>query len=741
MKEKILELLKEKDLSILEIEKKLKVKGQSAFASLMKTLNQLEDEKKIEFTQENRYRLLNNDQYTQTGILSVNRAGNGFIDGASESTFIGYEDLNGALDGDEVAIKLTDSQPGHLKGIVTKIIKHSHTQVVGNVSLKDDRLVFIPDDKTISPEIKITNFKDFPKIAGSKAIATITDFHYPFQGKIKQLIGPVCKPGVDVEGILSQHNIFAKFPEAVTKECSLLPKEVTKEELVGRKDLSSYSFVTIDGDDAKDFDDAVYLEKQNENYLLSVSIADVSHYVKENSPLDKEAYNRGTSVYVVDRVVPMLPNALSENLCSLMPNQIRLTQTCEMRVNNEGKVTSYKIYPSYIRSHYRLTYNEVNAVLNKDNATLHHYRDIVEMLEGMAELSALIRQQRYDAGAIDFETTESEIKVNKKGEVISIEPRVRDKAEKLIEDFMILANNCVAREMDSKQYPSIYRVHDRPSLKKLTEFKDLCTNLHYPFKVDYDTVTSTQFQQLLSQVKDQPEYAVLSRIMLRTMAKAKYEPECKPHFGLALDKYLHFTSPIRRYPDLIVSRMLRKYLYEKDNSSKDLENDFAVMEQISVHASDRERNANDAEYAVDALKMAQYMENHLGDIYEGIITSVTGFGLFVSLPNTVEGLVKMAALSDDYYVYDQTNYTLIGQHRHRIFTIGQGVQVQCVSASPSEHSVGFIILGLKDDHRNKKSHRPSKRPLKSNNFKSKTTTRKRVVKHGKNQRKTNFRKS
>ena len=461
--------------------------------------------------------------------------------------------------------------------------------------------------------------------------------------------------------------------------------------------------ITIDGEDARDLDDAISIEKTEQGYRLYVHIADVSHYVTAGSALDKEAYARGTSVYVVDRVVPMLPHALSNGICSLNPKVDRCTLTCMMEINRKGTVIDYQIYPSVINSDERMTYTAVNAILEGDEQVQKQYPHLLKMCLDMKVLSGIIRKRREKLGAIDFDTNEAKILVNEKGKPVDIVLRERKEAERIIEDFMIAANETVAAHVRWLEIPSMFRIHEQPEPKRIREFARIAKTLGYTFTGGIQNVYPAQLQAMLKEAKGEDNYSVLSTFMLRSMQKARYDRRCIGHFGLALKNYLHFTSPIRRYPDLVVHRMLRKYFFEGLQDSEKMARDEQWIEDAAYQASERERNAIDAERAVEDMKKAEYMEGRIGRQYDGVISGITRFGLFVELANTVEGLVHISTIDDDYYHYDDETKCLIGEHSANVYRMGQRVRVVCVAANRFKREIDFELVVKK-----KKKHRRGK---------------------------------
>ncbi len=700
MKQKILDILaiQKKAVSYSYLKEELHIETKEDFTLFMKTINQCIDDFEIVETDQHELVLLEYSTLLK-GILRINRKGFGFVDGEEQSVYIHERNLHGALDEDEVLAKVWTNKDGSVEGSVYKIVKNKLKNIVGNIRKRNNRLTFIPDSETITHPIKITNMNDLPLVDGHKVICKILSYGSVLTCEIEQIIGHINDPGVDIQGILLAHDIQAEFPSEVIRQAKSLTKQISDEERAKRKDLTRRIIITIDGDDAKDLDDAISIKRLKDGaFRLGVHIADVSHYVQANTPLDKEAYNRSTSVYVVDRVVPMLPHILSNDICSLQPKEERLTITCEMDIDKDGNVFNYQLFPSIIRSTERMTYNNVNRILAGDYRLITKYKHIYDSIIAMAQLSEIIRNKREGNGSIDFEKPEAIIELNEQGKIADIRVRERHYAEKMIEDFMVTANECVAKHMKWLEYPCLYRIHEQPSLKKMREFVRIAKIMGYTWNGGIQSVYPKQFQELLNESRNTDAYPILSTTMLRSMSKAKYDKTCVGHFGLALNEYLHFTSPIRRYPDLIVHRMLRKYGFEQCIDTEQLEHDILLLEDMAQQTSYQERNAVDAEREVEDMKKAEYMETQVGKIFNGIISGITNFGVFVELPNTIEGLVHVSEMRDDHYNFSQEAYAMIGQRTHKMYRIGQKVKVKCIKASRFTQSVDFAFVEKERGH-------------------------------------------
>lgn len=668
-----------------------KIENSRDFTQLMKDLNQLEDEYLIIRDHKNRYFTLE-QRNCFTGILKVNPKGFGFVENEEMSIYANRGELKKALDGDRVMARIITNRDGSVECEIMKVITHTMKTVVGVIKKREKRTWFLPDNEMQDRKFKITNLKSFKLVNDTKVQLYIEKYGNPLECSILRVLGHKYDPGVDILSILLEHDIEPQFPKQVMKEVNLMKEEIGEQEKQGRYDLTNQMIITIDGDDSKDLDDAVSVEKIDGGYRLGVHIADVSHYVKAGSAIDREAYERGTSVYVVDRVVPMLPHALSNGICSLNPKVERLTLSCIMDINEKGDIFNYKIVPSVIRSFERMTYKNVNRMLAHDPKMCRRYEPILPMVGMMEELSLIIRKKRQDGGNIDFDTKESKILVDGKGKVKDIVLRERGESERIIEDFMICANECVAAHVKYLELPSIYRVHETPDAKKMREFALIASTLGFRFKGDVKNVYPKQLQQMLENAKEDPSYSVLSTYMLRSMKKARYDVNCLGHFGLGLKEYTHFTSPIRRYPDLIVHRMLRKYFFQQVEDPIIYDNDICWIDEVANHSSQKERNAIEAEREVDDLKKCEYMERYVGAKYNGIVSSVTKFGIFVELDNTVEGLVHVSAMQEDHYYFDERSKMLIGERSGNTYRMGQKVRIKVVGASKLKRQIDFEIV-------------------------------------------------
>lgn len=705
----ILHLIEKKEykgMTAAELSRTLRMEDSASFTLLLKLLNELEGEHRIARDKRERYFLSEQLGYV-IGVLRINPKGFGFVETEEKSFYIAKDAIGLGMDKDLVYARTWTNNDLSTEGEVCDVLEHRTTHLVGVVKIKDNEKYFLPDSNLLNRRFKITNYDSFHLVNDSKVLLKIDAYGSVLKCHIEKEIGYKYDPGIDILSILLEKDIDPEFNEAVKKEVLQIEEEISEKETKNREDLRALLTITIDGEDARDLDDAISIEKTEEGYRLYVHIADVSYYVRAGSAIDKEAYHRGTSVYVVDRVVPMLPHALCNGICSLHPHVDRLTLTCRMDLDRSGAIEAYKLFPSVINSDERMTYTDVNKILNGDGEVQKRYPHLLEMCLHMKVASSLIRRRREKLGAIDFDTREAKILVNEKGKPTDIVLRERGDAERMIEDFMIAANETVAAHMKWMEIPSMYRVHEAPEPKKMREFARIAKTLGYTLQGGIQHVYPLQLQNMLKEAKGQDTYFVLSSFMLRSMQKARYDNRCLGHFGLALKEYLHFTSPIRRYPDLVVHRMLRRYFFHSEASAERMLKDEAWCEGAAQQASDRERNAVDAEREVDDMKKAEYMERFVGSVFSGIVSGITKFGLFVELENTVEGLVHISSITDDYYHYDEISRTLIGEHTASVYRMGQSVRVRCVGANRFKREIDFELLP--DQQRKKKQKAQSGR--------------------------------
>ena len=694
MEDKILELLNNKDVSysVEEIEEYLNINTVDELKELLKTLNKMEEECLVYRTKKNKYMLFDNSNL-KIGKLMSTKKGFGFVEiENSEDIFVAQDNLNGAINGDEVIVEITSRKGLKLEGRILRIVDRKIKQFVGTVYYKNNKCLIDLDDKKINISIQVDNDKTMGAVAGHKVLVRLLNKidNYNYKGVIIKIIGHKDDPGVDILSIALKYEFEDIFPEEVIEELKDIPSSISPEELKGRTDLRDQMIFTIDGDDTKDIDDAISIKKlDNGNYELGVHIADVSYYVKPNSALDEEAYKRGTSVYLANTVIPMLPHELSNGICSLNPNVDRLAISCVMEIDSTGEVVNYDIFESVIKSNIQMTYKKVNSVL-ENNVIPDGYEKYVDSLRMMQELANILRDNKVRRGYIDFEIDEPKIITNDFGEAIDVVLRERGTGEKLIEDFMIAANETVARHISYMDYPFIYRVHGEPSEEKIENFLRFVNVLGYNVH-KIRKITPKSMQELLDELKETDEYTILSSLLLRSMQKAVYDKNNIGHFGLASKCYTHFTSQIRRYPDTTVHRLLRTYLFNKNINMDTLKYWDQKLISIGEHTSERERASIECEREVDDMKMAEYMEQHIGEEFTGIISGVMSFGMFIELPNKIEGLIRLDDLKDDYYRYDESTFSIIGNNNKRGYRLGDSVTVVVKAASKANHTVDFIL--------------------------------------------------
>lgn len=697
MKEKILSILEESDkaLSIDELDSALNLNTIEETKEFSDALRELEDSYEIYRSNKNRYMLLENSNLRK-GILRMNKKGFGFVEvsGEEEDIFIAPDNINKALNNDTVIVEILNKNSGEKReGRIVKTLERDLSTIVGEIYFKKDKGYIIPDDKKLDIQLEIDRDKSHGAVDGHKVVVKILRniTKNKYKGEVVRIIGHKNDPGVDILSIVCKYEINDTFPEEVIEELDSIPEEVREQDKKGRKDLTDVTIFTIDGDDTKDIDDAISVEKlKNGNYKLGVHIADVSYYVKEGSPLDKEAMDRGTSVYLVDRVIPMLPHKLSNGICSLNPGVERLAISCVMEIDNNGKTVDYEIFPSIIKSRLQMTYKKVNQVIEK-NEIPEGYEPFVNDLKLMDELSQIIRKAKINRGYIDFDVDEAKIIVDENCHPTDIVLRNRGRGENLIEDFMIQANECVATHIFYMDLPFIYRVHEYPKEEKIRDFISFVQSLGYTVKFNTKDISPKAIQNLINQLKDKKEFKVLSSLLLRNMQKAIYLPQNLGHYGLASKCYTHFTSPIRRYPDTTVHRLLRTYLFNDDMSNQTINKWQEKLVYIAENSSFKERESVECEREVEDMKMAEYMEDHIGEEYKGIISGVTNFGMFIQLDNLVEGLIHVNDMKD-YFSFDEVTQSLIGERTKEKFTLGDEVLIKVKAASKEAKTIDFELV-------------------------------------------------
>ena len=699
MRDAILDILTKSNsaLTIMEISNQLNLKTPEQVKELIEEVNKLVDDFTIYRSNKDKYMLFENS-HLKKGRLSVTTKGYGFviIDGEKDDIYVDEKNMRGALNNDIVVVEPFKGRDGKIEGRITRVLKKENNLIVGEYTVLDNHPHFIPDDKKLKMEILLDERDCENLVPGHKIqVSIVKDLgKYKYKGEVVRVIGHKNDPGVDILSIVYKYGINDKFSDEVIKELDNIPNEVSESEKQGRRDLRDKVIFTIDGDDTKDIDDAVSIEKKGDNYILGVHIADVSYYVKEGTELYKEAYDRSTSVYLVDRVIPMLPHKLSNGICSLNPNVDRLAISCVMEINPNGKVVNHDIFESVIRSRKQMTYNNVNKIL-KNEEIPEGYEEFSEDLKLMNELAKILRKNKLNRGYLDFDASEAKILVDEKGKPYDIVLRVQDDAENLIEDFMIAANETVATHIYWMELPFVYRVHEVPDEEKINEFIKAISLLGYNIKGSRHFENPKAMKSILDQLKDKEEFPILSTMLLRCMKKAVYKEENLGHYGLASKCYTHFTSPIRRFPDTTVHNLLRKYLFNEPNEhelKKLIDCWNAKLPELCEHTSKKERDAIDCERDVDSMKMAEYMESHIGEEYDGVISSIMSFGMFIQLDNLVEGLVHISEIKGDYYIYNDSTKTLKGQKKGKEYKMGQKVRIVVTNASKENSTVDFNLV-------------------------------------------------
>lgn len=699
MRDAILDVLKNSDkaLDIYELQDMLNVNTVENTTALMEELRKLEDDVVIYHSNKDKYMMLDNS-HLRKGVMRANKRGFGFVEveGMNDDIYVSQENMNGAIHEDIVLVEITSKMNiERLEGRILKIIKRQVERYIGEINFdKKGKGHITLDDQKIKLNIEVPKDKAMNAVDGHKVVVELTkkvNKNTKYEGKVIEVIGHKHDPGVDILSIIYKYNINVEFPDDVKEEVKEIPSEVSEEEMVGRRDLRDEVIFTIDGDDTRDIDDAISIEKlPNGNYKLGVHIADVSYYVKEGSPLDVEAQERGTSVYLVDRVIPMLPHELSNGICSLNPNVDRLAMSCVMEIDENGKTVDYEIFESVIRSRIQMTYKKVNSIL-EDNVVPEGYEEYEEKLRLMAELAEILRKFKVRRGYIDFGVQEAKILVDENCKPTDVVIRERGVGENLIEDFMIAANECVASHIFYMSLPFVYRIHEVPEEERIRSFLAFVSSLGYNVAGDIKDVKPTTMQRILKSLEDKPEFKILSSLLLRSMKKAVYRPENLGHYGLASPCYTHFTSPIRRYPDTTVHRLLRTYLFKGKVDMGTVKKWEQRLVYITEHSSERERASIECEREVEDMKMAEYMEEHIGEEFEGVISSVTNFGMFVELDNLIEGLVPLREMND-FFHYDEERMTLTGERTNVKYSIGDRVVVKVVRASREEKTIDFEVI-------------------------------------------------
>lgn len=730
-----------KPLTQEELAKEFSIESE-ATEEFEQILEHLEDEGRIIKTRAGRYGVPERMNLVR-GILQGSAKGFGFVipDKPKQADiFIRMDDLKGAMDRDLVLARIhtrkTDSR--RPEGEIVRIVKRGRTQIVGTYRQLSSHFGFvIPDDRRVNTDIFIPIELRKEATEGQKVVVKLLQFapgKHAAEGEIVEIIGHKDDPGIDIVSIIRKHGLPEEFPDVVKTEAEATPEKISAEEITERRDLRTRVMVTIDGEDAKDLDDAVSVETLSNGHIrLGVHIADVSYYVQEGSALDREAYERGCSVYLVDRVIPMLPQRLSNGICSLNPQVDRLTMTCDMEIDSQGNVVDHEIYPSVICTNERMTYSDVKKIIvDHDEELIAKYEPLVPHFRTMGELAEILRKKRFERGAIDFNFPEAKVKVDEKGKPIDIVKRPRTEAEQLIEEFMLAANETVAEHFFRLDIPFVYRIHESPDTERLRTFYEFVNTFGYSIKGKPDKIRPRALQNLLAKVKGKTEETVISTVLLRSMKQAKYAAESEGHFGLAAPFYTHFTSPIRRYPDLLIHRIIREVVTTGTLSLERIDQLNAYLPDAAQQSSIRERVAVDAERETVSLKQAEYMVDKVGEEFAGVISSVTNFGIFIELSNTIEGMIHLSYLTDDYYHFDERSYSLIGERTARIFRIGDQVRIRVSQVNLDERKIDFELLEHTEQKRAAKKSKPHKKQRKGANNHS--------AKNGKEQNKLGFKK-
>ncbi|HIT06268.1 MAG TPA: ribonuclease R [Candidatus Scybalocola faecipullorum] len=659
-------------------------------------LDQMISEGLITIENKGRYIKMPPDQLN--GTFMATQKGFGFVrvEGMADDIFIPEEYTKNAFHEDKVSVKLTADAAGgrRAEGVITAVLERTHDHVVGTYQQSRKFGFVVPDNKKFTKDIFVPQGQSMNAVTGHKVVVQMTDYGSRFknpEGRIIEILGRAGDPGTDVLSIIRAYNLPEEFPKEVMEQVAHIPSEVLEREKAGRRDLRNLQTVTIDGEDAKDLDDAVTIEKRDGKYYLGVHIADVSHYVKEGSPLDKEAVKRGTSVYLTDRVIPMLPRQLSNGICSLNAGVDRLALSCLMEIDEKGNIIGHEIAETLICVDRRMTYTAVKQIIeDHDEAVCSMYSDFVPMFELMYELSLLLRQKRKKRGGIDFDFPESKIILDKHGKPVDIRPYEHNSATNLIEDFMLAANETIAEDYFWQEIPFLYRTHETPDSERIQKLASMIGKFGYYLKSSHEEVHPKEFQKLLGKISGTPQEPLISRLVLRSMKQARYTTENTGHFGLAVKYYCHFTSPIRRYPDLQIHRIIKESLHG-GLSERRLSHYDKILPEVAMTSSSTERRADEAEREVDKLKKVEYMSAHIGEKFDGVISGLTGYGMYVELSNTCEGLVRLESMTDDYYIYDEGNYVIVGETTGRRFGLGDRAAIIVVGTDITARTIDFEL--------------------------------------------------
>lgn len=681
--------MKAKELAIL-----LQVSKEER-ADLDYVLQQLVASGQVMISKRGKYKKPENNHFT--GVFHGTTKEYGFVtvDGLEEDIFIRGNHTKGALDRDIVEVLIFSAQTGRRKeGEILKILQHGVDEVVGVYQKNKNYGFVIPDNLKLGSDIFIPQEDSKGAVNGHKVVVKIVSYgdkdRSP-EGKVIEIIGHINDPGIDIMSVIKSYDLPVEFPDKVMNQVERIENKITEEEIKGRLDLRSWQTVTIDGEDAKDLDDAVTLTKSGNRYQLGVHIADVTHYVRENSPLDKEALKRGTSVYLVDRVIPMLPHKLSNGICSLNAGEDRLALSCIMEIDEKGTVIGHQIAETVINVDRRMSYTSVKKILeDQDEMEIKEYQTLVPMFELMKELAAVLREKRKKRGSIDFDFPETKIILDQNGKPLEIKPYERNTATNIIEDFMLITNETIAEDYYWQELPFLYRTHDTPDPEKIERLEIFINNFGYGIKNSKEGIHPKELQKLLARIEDSPEEALISRLTLRSMKQARYTVTNTGHFGLSAQYYCHFTSPIRRYPDLQIHRIIKENL-KSGLSERRVEHYSKILPEVALKASATERRADEAERETEKIKKVEYMEKHIGEHFEGVISGMNANGLFIELVNTIEGMIPIWALYDDYYYYDEEKYEMVGEEKHKVYKLGQKLMVYVDSVNKTQRTITFLL--------------------------------------------------
>lgn len=659
-------------------------------------MDSLEAEGKVHVSKKGKY--TKGEAKRIVGTYQAHARGFGFVvvEGEDDDIFISEDDTNGAFHGDQVEVTIKSAPDGKRReGKVVRILSHGTTRLVGYFQKNKNFGFVVPDNQRFIKDVFVPLERSKGAVTGHKVVVELTKYggdNKKPEGKIVEIIGHVNDPGTDIMSIVKGYDLPIEFPEKVLNQAERVAKDVSAADMAGRMNIRDWQMVTIDGEDAKDLDDAISLTKEGENYKLGVHIADVTNYVQEKSALDRDAYKRGTSVYLVDRVIPMLPHILSNGICSLNEGEDRLALSCIMTINDKGNVVDYKIAETVICVDRRMTYTSVKKILEEqDEEECKKYEEFVPMFQMMEKVAGILREKRKKRGSIDFDFPETKMVLDEQGKPIELKPYDRNVATKIIEDFMLLANETVAEHYFWQEIPFVYRTHEQPDEEKIQKLAIFINNFGHSMHIANNAVRPKEIQKLLVKVEGTNEEALISRLALRSMKQAKYTPENTGHFGLATTYYCHFTSPIRRYPDLQIHRIIKEDLRGRMNENR-REHYEKILPEVTKQCSERERLAEEAERETIKLKKVEYMEEHIGEVFEGVISSITKWGIYVELPNTIEGLVHVTNMHDDHYDYIEERFEMVGEHTRKVYKLGQTVYIVATGTDRLQRTIDFEFV-------------------------------------------------